>query len=132
MVDLMGGQLQMMFNVMSASLQHVRAGKLRALGVATKTRQAALPDVPTVAESVPGFEASFWTGISAPKGLPLDIVDKLNKAINVGLQDPKVTARFAEWGATALAGSPADFAKFVAGETEKWGKVVRTANIRAE
>jgi tripartite-type tricarboxylate transporter receptor subunit TctC len=132
MVDLMGGQVQVMFNTMSASLQHVRAGKLRALGVATKTRQAALPDVPTVAEFVPGFEASFWTGIAAPKGMPPEIVDKLNKAVNAGLEDPKVKARLAEWGATALSGSPADFARFVADETEKWGKVIRAANIKAE
>ena len=102
------------------------------LGVATKTRQAALPDVPTVAEFVPGYEASFWTGIAAPKGTPPEIVDKLNKAVNAGLDDPNVKARFAEWGATALAGSPADFAKFVADETEKWGKVIRAANIKAE
>ena len=132
MVDLMGGQVQVMFNTMSASLQYVRAGKLRALGVATKTRQAALPDVPTVAEFVPGYEASFWTGIAAPKDTPPEIVDKLNKAVNAGLDDPNVKARLAEWGATALTGSPADFAKFVADETEKWGKVIRAANIKVE
>jgi len=132
MVDLMGGQVQVMFNVMSASLQYVRAGKLRVLGVATKTRQAALPDVPTVAESVPGYEASFWTGVAAPKGLPPDIVDKLNKAVNASLQDSKVAARLSEWGATALPGSPADFAKFAANETEKWSRVIRAANIKAE
>jgi tripartite-type tricarboxylate transporter receptor subunit TctC len=132
MVDLMGGQVQVMFNTMSASLQYVSAGKLRALGVATKTRQATLLDVPTVAEFVPGYEASFWTGMAAPKGMPPEIVDKLNKAVNAGLEDPRVTARLAEWGATALAGSPADFAKFVADETEKWGKVIRAANIKAE
>jgi tripartite-type tricarboxylate transporter receptor subunit TctC len=132
MVDLMGGQVQVMFNTMSASLQHVRAGKLRALGVATKTRQAALPDVPTVAEFVPGYEASFWTGIAAPKGMSPEIIDKLNKAVNAALEDPQVKGRLAEWGATALAGSPADFAKFVADETEKWGKVIRAANIKAE
>jgi tripartite-type tricarboxylate transporter receptor subunit TctC len=132
MVDLMGGQLQVMFNTMGASLQYVRAGKLRALGVATKTRQAALPEVPTVAEFVPGYEASFWTGIAGPKGMPLEIVDRLNKAVNASLEDPKVKTRLAEWGATALAGSPADFAKFVSDETEKWGKVIRAANIKAE
>jgi len=132
MVDLMGGQVQVMFNTMSASLQYVRAGKLRALGVATKTRQAALPDVPTVAESVPGYESSFWTGMAAPKGTPPEIVGTLNKAVNASLDDPKVKARLAEWGATALTGSPADFAKFVADETEKWGKVIRAAHIKAE
>jgi tripartite-type tricarboxylate transporter receptor subunit TctC len=132
MVDLMGGQVQVMFNTMSASLQHVKAGKLRAIGVATKTRQAALPDVPTMAEFVPGYEASFWTGIAAPKGTPVEIVDKVNKAVNAGFADPNVKARLDEWGATALPGSPADFAKFVADETEKWGRVIRTANIKAE
>jgi tripartite-type tricarboxylate transporter receptor subunit TctC len=132
MVDLMGGQVQVMFNTMSASLQHVRAGKLRALAVATKTRQAALPDTPTVSEFVPGYEASFWTGIAGPKGMTPEIVDKLNKAVNAGFEDPQVKARLAEWGATVLAGSPADFAKFVADETGKWGKVIRSANIKAE
>jgi tripartite-type tricarboxylate transporter receptor subunit TctC len=132
MVDLMGGQVQVMFNTMGASLQHVRAGKLRALGVATKTRQAALPDVPTVAEFVPGYEASFWTGIVAPKGAPAEVIDKVNKAVNAGFADANVKARLSEWGATALAGSPADFGKFIAEETEKWGKVIRAANIKAE
>jgi tripartite-type tricarboxylate transporter receptor subunit TctC len=132
MVDLMGGQVQVMFNTMGASLQHVRAGKLRALAVATKTRQAALPDVPTVAEFVPDFEASFWTGVAAPKGTPGEIVERLNKEVNAALADANVKARLAEWGATALTGSPADFAKFAADETEKWGKVIHAANIKAE
>jgi tripartite-type tricarboxylate transporter receptor subunit TctC len=132
MVDLMGGQVQVMFNTMGASLQHVRAGKLRALGVATRTRQAALPDVPTVAEFVPGYDASFWTGVAAPKGTSAEIVEALNKAVNASLAEDNVKARLAEWGATALAGSPADFGKFVADETEKWGKVIRAANIKAE
>jgi len=132
MVDLMGGQVQVMFNTMSASLQYVRAGKLRALAVATKTRQAALPDVPTIAESVPGYEATFWTGIAGPKGMPPEVVDKLDNAVHVVLDDPKVKARLDEWGATTLAGSPADFGKFVADETVKWGKVIRAANIKAE
>jgi tripartite-type tricarboxylate transporter receptor subunit TctC len=132
MVDLMGGQVQVMFNTMSASLQYIRAGQLRALGVATKTRQRALPDLPTVAEFVPGFEASFWTGIAGPKGIPQEIVDKINKAVNASLEDPNVKARLTEWGATALGGSPADFSKFIADETEKWGNVIRAANIKAE
>ena len=132
MVDLMGGQVQVMFNVMSASLEHVRGGKLRALGVATKTRQAALPDVPTVAEFVPGYEASFWTGIVGPKGTPAEVVQRVNKETNAALADPKIKARLDEWGATALTGSPADFAKFIADETDKWGKVIKTANIKAE
>jgi tripartite-type tricarboxylate transporter receptor subunit TctC len=91
-----------------------------------------LPDVPTVAEFVPGYEASFWTGIAAPKGTPAEIIDKVNKAVNAGFADPDVKARLDEWGATALRGTPADFAKFVADETEKWGRVIRTANIKAE
>jgi tripartite-type tricarboxylate transporter receptor subunit TctC len=132
MVDLMGGQVQVMFNTMSASLGHVKGGKLRALGVATKTRQAALPDVPTVAEFVPGYEASFWTGISGPKGTPAEVVTKVNKDVNTALGDAALKQRFAEWGATALTGSPADFAKFIADETEKWGKVIKAANIKAE
>src|SRR5262249_2654860 len=132
MVALRGAQVQVMFNTRGASLQHVRAGKRRALGAATRTRQAALPDVPTVAEFVPGYEASFWTGIAAPKGTPGEIVDKLNKAVNAGFADANVKARLGEWGATALAGTPADFGKFVAEETEKWGKVIRAANIKAE
>ena len=121
-----------MFAVLSSSIEHVRASKLRALAVGTATRAAVLPDVPTVAEFVPGYEASFWTGIAAPKGMPPEIIDKLNKAVNAALEDPQVKGRLAEWGATALAGSPADFAKFVADETEKWGKVISAANIKAE
>jgi tripartite-type tricarboxylate transporter receptor subunit TctC len=132
MVDLMAGQVQMMFNTMSASLGHVRGGKIRALGVATKAPQAALPGVPTVTEFVPGYEASFWTGVAGPKGTPAGVVDKVNKSVNAALDDPQLKARFAEWGATALAGTPAGFGKFVADETEKWGKVIRTANIKAE
>jgi tripartite-type tricarboxylate transporter receptor subunit TctC len=132
MVDLMAGQVQMMFNTMSASLGHVKGGKIRALGVATKTAQAALPDVPTVAASVPGYEASFWTGIAGPKGTPAEVVDKVNKDVNASLADAKLKSRLDEWGATALTGSPADFGKFVADETEKWGKVIRTANIKLD
>jgi tripartite-type tricarboxylate transporter receptor subunit TctC len=132
MVDLLGGQIQVMFITMSASLQYVRAGKLRALGVATKTRQRALPDLPTVAEFLPGFEASFWTGVAGPKGIPPETVDKINKAVNASLADSSVKARLTEWGATALGGSPADFSKFIADETEKWGNVIRTANIKPE
>jgi tripartite-type tricarboxylate transporter receptor subunit TctC len=131
MVDLMGGQVQVMLNTMGASLQHVRAGKLRALAVATKARQAALPDVPTVAEFLPGYEASFWTGVAAPKGTPAAIVDKVNQAVNAALDEANAKARLAEWGATALTGSPAEFGRFVAEETEKWGKVIRAANIKA-
>jgi tripartite-type tricarboxylate transporter receptor subunit TctC len=132
LVDLLGGQVQVMFASMSSSVEYVRAGKLRALAVTTATRSPVLPDIPTVAEFVPGYEASFWTGISVPKNTPAEIVDKLNKEINVALADPKMKARLAEWGATALPGPPADFGKLIAAETEKWGKVIRAANIKLD
>ncbi len=130
LVDLLGGQVQVMFASMSSSIEYVRAGKLRALAVTTATRLDALPDVPTVGDFVPGYEASFWTGIGAPKNTPAEIVDKLNKEINAALADPKTKARLAAWGATALPGSPADFGKLIAEETEKWGKVVKFAGIK--
>jgi tripartite-type tricarboxylate transporter receptor subunit TctC len=131
LVDLMGGQVQVMFAVISSSIEHVRAGKLRALAVTTGTRSAVLPDLPTVADSVPGYEASFWTGVCAPKDTPAEIVDTLNKEINAGLADPRMRGRFAQLSSTAMPGSAADFGKFVAEETERWGKVIRTAGIRA-
>ena len=109
-----------------------RAGKLRALAVTTATRSEALPDIPTVGDFVPGYEASVWFGIGAPKGTPAEIVDKLNKEINAALADPKIKARIADLGGTALAGSPAEFGKLIADETEKWAKVIRAANIKAE
>jgi tripartite-type tricarboxylate transporter receptor subunit TctC len=132
LVDLIGGQTQVMFAVISSSIEYVRAGKLRALAVTTATRSPVLPDIPTVAEFVPGYEASFWTGVGAPKNTPPAIVDKLNTEINAALLDPKMKARFAELGATALPGSAADFGKFVAEETEKFGKVVKFANAKPE
>jgi tripartite-type tricarboxylate transporter receptor subunit TctC len=132
LVDLLGGQVQVMFASMSSSIEYVRAGKLRALAVTTSTRSPVLPDIPTVAEFVPGYEASFWTGIGVPKNTPAEIVDKLNKEINVALADPKMKARLAELGVVALPGSSADFGKLIADETEKWGKVVRTANIKPQ
>jgi tripartite-type tricarboxylate transporter receptor subunit TctC len=110
----------------------IRAGKLQALAVTSAVRAEALPDVPTVAESVPGLEASQWYGIVVPKGTPAEIVDRLNKEINAGLADPKMKARLAELGGMVLAGSPSDFAKLIADETEKWGKVIRVANIKPE
>jgi len=131
LVDLMGGQVQVLFAVLSSSIEHVKAGKLRALAVGTATRSAVLPDVPTVADFVPGYEASFWTGVGAPKGTPAEIIDTLNKEINAALADPRMRARFAKLSVTALPGSAADFGKFVADETERWGKVIRTAGIRA-
>jgi tripartite-type tricarboxylate transporter receptor subunit TctC len=132
LVDLLGGQVQVMFASMSSSIEYVRAGKLRALAVTTATRSPVLPDIPTVAEFVPGYEASFWTGIGAPRNTRAEIVDKLNKEINAALADAKMKARLAELGVTALPGSPADFNKLIADETEKWGKVVRAAGIKAE
>jgi tripartite-type tricarboxylate transporter receptor subunit TctC len=130
--DLIGGQVQVMFSVMTDSIEYVRAGKLRALAVATATRSEALPDIPTVGEFVPGYEASAFFGVGAPKNTPTEIIDKLNKEINAGLAEPKIKARLADFGATVLAGSPADFGKFIADETEKWGKVIRAANIKAQ
>ena len=132
LTDLLGGQVQVMFASMPSSIEYIRAGKLRALAVTTATRSEVLPDIPTVGEFVPGYEASFWTGIGAPKNTPAEIVDKLNKEINAALADPKMKARLAELGGTALPGSPADFGKLIADETEKWGKVIRAANIKAE
>ena len=110
---------------MPTSIEHIRAGRLRALAVTTATRSEALPDVPTVGEFVPGFEASAWYGVGAPKKTPAEIVDRLNKEINAGLADPKIKARLADLGGMVLAGSPADFGKLIADETEKWGKVVK-------
>ena len=132
LVDLLGGQVQVMFASMSSSIEYVRAGKLRALAVTTATRSPVLPDIPTVAEFVPGYEFSFWTGIGAPRNTPAEIVDKLNTEINAALADPKIKARLAEWGATALPGSAADFGKLIAAETEKWGKVVKFAGVKAD
>ena len=132
LVDLLGGQVQVMFASMSSSIEYVRAGKLRALAITIATRSPVLPDLPTVAEFVPGYEFSFWTGIGAPRNTPAEIVDKLNTEINAALADPKIKARLAEWGATALPGSAADFGKLIAAETEKWGKVVKFAGVKAD
>jgi tripartite-type tricarboxylate transporter receptor subunit TctC len=132
LTDLLGGQVQVMFASMSASIEYVRASKLRALAVTTATRSHELPDVPTVGEFVPGYEASGWFGIGAPSNTPVEIIDKLNKEIDAGVADPKMKARLADLGGTALSGSPADFGNLIADETEKWGKVIRAANIKAE
>jgi tripartite-type tricarboxylate transporter receptor subunit TctC len=115
-----------------STIEYVKTGKLRALAVTTTKRSEALADVPTVAEFLPGFEASSWYGMGAPKNTPVEIVDKLNKEINAALADPKMKARLADLGGTPLLGSPADFGKLIADETEKWGKVVRAANIKAQ
>jgi tripartite-type tricarboxylate transporter receptor subunit TctC len=132
LTDLLGGQVQLTFESTSSSIEYIRTGKLRALAVTTSTRSAALPDIPTLSDFVPGYEASSWYGIGAPKDTPPDIIDKLNQEINAGLADPKIKARFADLGGMALSGSPADFGKLIAEETEKWGKVIRAANIKAE
>jgi tripartite-type tricarboxylate transporter receptor subunit TctC len=132
LVDLLGGQVQVMFASMVSSIEYVRAGKLRALAVTTSTRSPLLPDIPTVAQFVPGYEASFWYGIGAPRNTPIEIVEKLNQEINAVLADSQMKARLAGLGATALPGSPADFGKLIAEETEKWAKVIRSANIKPE
>jgi tripartite-type tricarboxylate transporter receptor subunit TctC len=132
MTDLMGGQVQVVFNPVPESMEFIKAGKLRPLAVTSATRSEVLPDVPAIAESVPGFEASAVQGIGAPKATPAEIVDKLNQEINAGLADPKLKARFAELGAAVFPGSPADFTRFMAEETEKWGKVVRFSGAKAE
>jgi tripartite-type tricarboxylate transporter receptor subunit TctC len=132
MVDLIAGQVQVGFATMTASIGHIRSGQLRALAVTTLTRSDALPGIPTVAETVPGFEASSWFGIAAPKGTPADIIALVNRETNAGLADPTIKARLDDMGGMALTGSPADFGKLIADETEKWGKVIRDAGIKAE
>src|SRR5579872_4919189 len=131
-VDLMAGQVQVMFATMPSSIEYVRAGKLRALAVTSATRSAALPDVATVAETVPGYEATAVCGCGAPKNTPAEIVDKLNREINAILGDAKVKARLADLGGTALAGSPADYGKLLVETTAKWAKVIRAANIKVD
>jgi tripartite-type tricarboxylate transporter receptor subunit TctC len=131
LTDLLGGQVQVMFDNVSSSIEHIREGRLRALAVTTTIRWDRIPDVPTVAESVPGFEASGWQGIVAPKNTSVEIIDRLNREINVGLADAAMKARIADLGSTVFASSPAAFARFIADETEKWGKVIRAANIKA-
>jgi tripartite-type tricarboxylate transporter receptor subunit TctC len=130
--DLLGGQVQVMFDVMSESIEYIRAGRLRPLAVTTATRSEALPNIPTMADYVPGYETSFWTGVGAPRNTPAEIIDKLNKEINAALADSKMKARFADLGAVVFPSSPAEFGKFIADETEKWGKVVRAANLKVE
>lgn len=131
LVDLLSGEVQVMFDLMPSSIGYIRAGRLRALAVTTATRSAALPDLPTVGDFVPGYEASSWNGVSVPKGAPTEIIDNLNREIDAGLADPEIRSHLADLGATVIAGSPDDFGKLVAEETEKWGRVIRAANIRA-
>ena len=130
--DLLGGQVQVYFAPLSTSIEYVRIGKLRALGVTTAARVAALPDVPPLGDFVPGYETSTWYGIGAPKKTPVEIVDRLNKEINIGLADPGMTARLAALGSSAFPVSPAEFGKFIAGETEKWAKVIKFARLKLE
>jgi tripartite-type tricarboxylate transporter receptor subunit TctC len=132
LTDLLGGQVQVAFETVSLSIDHIRAGRLRALAVTSATRWEGLPDIPTVSEVLSGFEASTWFGICAPKNTPAEIIDKLNKEIKAGLDDPKLKARLADLGNVPLSMTPSDFGKFIADETEKWGKVIRAANIKAQ
>ena len=132
LTDLIAGTVQVIFDNMPPSLPHIRAGKLRALAVTTATRSDALPDVPTVAETVPGYEASAFYGMGVPKGTPPEIIDKLNNEINAALADPNVKARLADLGGMLIAGSPADFGKLVAAETEKWAKVIKDGGVSLE
>jgi tripartite-type tricarboxylate transporter receptor subunit TctC len=132
LTDLLGGQVQVLFANPAQSIPYIRAGKLRALAITTATRSEALPDIPTVGEFVPGYEASSFFGFGAPKNTPAEIIDKLNKEINAGLADPKIGARISDLDGTVLGGSPADFGKLIAEETKKWGKVIRAANIKPE
>ena len=132
LTDLLGGQVQVMFSPLPESIATVKAGKVRALAVTTATRSEALPDVPPVGDSVPGFEASTWQGIGAPAGTPIEIIDRLNKEINTALADPQIKARLADLGSIPAPMSPAEFKNMIVAETDKWGKVVRTANIKPE
>jgi tripartite-type tricarboxylate transporter receptor subunit TctC len=130
--DLLGGQVQVFFSTMPACIQHIRSGSLRALAVTTTKRSDTLPDVPAVCEFLTGYEASGWYGIGAPKNTPVEIVEKLNKEVNAGLAEPKLITQLGEQGATAFANSPADFGRFIADETVKWGNVTRAANLHAD
>jgi tripartite-type tricarboxylate transporter receptor subunit TctC len=132
LTDLLGGQVQLMFAPMTASVAYIRAGTLRALAVTSAMRSEVLPDVPTVGDFVPDFEATFWTGFGAPKNTPHDIVDRLNQEISAGLTNSTIKARLADLGAKAFARSPAEFGTFIAAETEKWAKVVKFAGIKAD
>ena len=132
LTDLLGGQVQVMFGTITGSIEYIRTGTLRALAVTTATRAEALPDVPTVAEFVPGYEASTWYGIGAPKNTPTETIDKLNKEINAGLADSKMKAQLADLGGTTLAGSPGEFGRIIADETEKWATVVKFAGIKPQ
>ena len=132
LTDLLGGQLQVAFDALPGSIAHIRAAKLRALAVTTASRSPALPNIPTLGEFLPGFEASAWVAVGTPKNTSAEIIDKLNREINMGLSDPKIVARFTDLGATAFTVSPVDLDKFVVAETEKWAKVIGFADIKLE
>jgi tripartite-type tricarboxylate transporter receptor subunit TctC len=132
LTDLIGGQVNCDFNTLSGAAEFIRTGKLRALGVTTAKRSELFPDIPAIGEFVPGYEANLWNGIGAPRATPPEIIDKLNAAINAGLNDPKVKAQFAELGSTTAPLTPAEYGKVIATETERWGKVIRAAGIKAE
>jgi tripartite-type tricarboxylate transporter receptor subunit TctC len=132
LIDLLAGQVQLGFDTMPSSIEYIRAGKLRALGVSTLTRSQALPDVPTISEFVPGYESSGYFGFGVPKNAPAEIVDRLNREINAGLADPGLKSRLADLGGMTLAGTPADFGMLIAEETDKWAKVIRAANIKPD
>jgi tripartite-type tricarboxylate transporter receptor subunit TctC len=132
LTDLIAGQVQVMFPNTVSSIEYIRAGRLRALAVTTVTRSDALPDIPTVGDFVAGYEASNWYGIGAPRNTPVEVIEKLNKETNAGLADPKLKAQLADLGGTVLPGTPADFGKLIADETEKWGKVVKFTGIKAD
>jgi len=132
MTDLLSGQVQLYFGTTASSLEYVRTGKLRALAVTIERRLDALPDIPTVGDFVPGYEASNWYGIGAPRNTPVEVIEKLNKETNAGLADPKIKARIADLGGSVLRGSPADFGRLIDDETEKWGKVVKFVGIKAD
>jgi len=132
LTDLIGGQVQIMFDALTGSIEYIRASKLRALAVTTATRSEALPDLPTVGDFVPGYETSSWSGIGAPKGTPTEIIAKLNNEINAALADPKIKARLADLGSVPMPMSPADFGNLIDESVEKWGNVIHTANIKPE
>jgi tripartite-type tricarboxylate transporter receptor subunit TctC len=132
LTDLLAGQVHIYFDLMPNSIGYIRAGKVRPLAVTTATRSEALPDLPTVGDFVPGYEVSAWYGLGAPRGTPLEVIDQLNREMNAGLTDANMKARFADLGGTVLAGTPAEFGKLLADETEKWGKVVKFAGIKAD
>jgi len=130
LADLLAGQVQLYFGGLPTTIDHVKAGKLRALAVTTATRSQIIPDIPAMSEFLPGYDASFWGGFSAPKGTPGHIIDKLNREINAALADAKIKARIAQLGGMPVGGSPADFAKYIADETAKWGKVIQVMGIK--